>query len=233
MVIPGGIATPISLSSSVPPTCNVWLVSIDLRAPLPLWSNTSLNEEEIAKIYRYQNHADRLRSWVARHSTRLLLGQAMGMSPNQIRLCSDKYGKPYVLGVSDISFNVSHSGEYILISITDWPSVGVDIEKKRDDLPDHASIHADLLSPAEVARDRARMPDFWSHWTLKEAALKALGTGLSSGLHSITIVPSRKCNGYRIDHENPRWPAFRAWDLAVPTGYVGAIAGVWRKTLPQ
>jgi len=84
-----------------------------------------------------------------------------------------------------IHFNVSHSGDLILLGVSDARSVGIDVERRRDvrrvqqlidrwltdDERDDLSRHvADGTSPSDA---------FLKVWSLKEARLKALGVGVS------------------------------------------------------
>ena len=41
----------------------------------------------------------------------------------------DEYGRPYFLNREDISFSLSHSGEYAVCAVSTEGNVGVDIEK--------------------------------------------------------------------------------------------------------
>ena len=97
-----------------------------------------------------------------------------------------EHGKPYakVNGVrADASFNVSHSGEHGLVGFAQQDEFGVDLEMR---VPgrDFDGIGRIVYGPRELlALSAATGPDkvnlFYRFWSLKEALIKALGTGFS------------------------------------------------------
>ncbi len=82
-----------------------------------------------------------------------------------------------------VSFNVSHSGEHGLIAIAPEGRLGVDVEERV------AHRNMDLLidgvfgpsEQAELASTRGgdKIHLFFRLWTIKEALIKALGTGFA------------------------------------------------------
>ena len=89
------------------------------------------------------------------------------------------FGKPRLVNVDWLQFNLSHSGHRCLIGIATAFAIGVDIEVVRG-VPDAdalARLHftpqeqADWAQVAKPGRDRA----FLTCWTRKEACVKALG----------------------------------------------------------
>lgn len=86
----------------------------------------------------------------------------------------DTMGKPYLKN-SELYFNVSHSGEYLAIAISESP-VGIDIQKEkviRD------GMYRKMIQPSEkVLIGEERQRDFLRLWTLKESFVKAEGKGL-------------------------------------------------------
>lgn len=99
-----------------------------------------------------------------------------------------EHGKPHVEEAGFPYFNLSHSGDCIVLAFSRDQELGVDVERE--------SAHR-RHSPLELARrfftleessalamlDEARLNTaFMQLWTCKEAVLKALGHGLSFGL---------------------------------------------------
>ena len=105
-------------------------------------------------------------------------------------------GKPYLDGVRDLYFNMSHSEELAVCAVAPC-EVGCDVEKIRDR---NQNIARRFFTPAEYEtissltneKDRQRM--FYRFWTLKESFLKVTGRGLGLGLNSFQI---------NLDRENP------------------------------
>ena len=90
-----------------------------------------------------------------------------------------------------ISFNVSHGGRHGLIAVAPGGRLGVDVEERvsRRDLD---GLIATAFAPKEQAglaalRGSRRLHAFYHVWTMKEALLKALGTGLSRDMSGFEI----------------------------------------------
>lgn len=119
---------------------------------------------------------------------RKVLARYTGLPPAAVSFLRTDKGKPY-LPESDIQFNLSHSGHWALLAVSRIELVGVDVEAIRAtrDLP---GIAESYYHPVEFARlqelETVNQPDyFYRLWTLKEAFLKAIGTGISAGLEKI------------------------------------------------
>ena len=105
-----------------------------------------------------------------------------------MRWCSGDYGKPSVRGTSiHHEFNVSHSGDYILIGITTGAQCGVDIEGSRAHISEQ-SIGESFFCPREIQWLRQTEKGFFRLWTIKEAILKAVGRGLSIPLSAVDVT---------------------------------------------
>ncbi|WP_338356160.1 4'-phosphopantetheinyl transferase family protein [Yeosuana marina] len=106
-------------------------------------------------------------------------------------------GKPYF--ESDINFNISHSGNYVLCAIGKKINVGVDIEEiKPIQFKDFKNIMSQqqwfLIRNAENSTKR-----FFDFWVIKESVVKAAGDGLTSGLDKIWIDYSF------AEYNNKKW----------------------------
>ena len=90
--------------------------------------------------------------------------------------------------------------------------IGVDIERREPAIP--VDIADDILAPQESKSIRCAMDPvaaFFDHWTLKEAYLKACGTGLTRPPSEIVVSPNQaqRYDGFflqRLDL-NPQWSA--------------------------
>ena len=89
-------------------------------------------------------------------------------------ILKDEYGKPYLEGHL-LCFNVSHSGEYLAIAISENP-VGVDIQKTQEIKP---GMYRKVVRGEELNLiGEERQKDFLRLWALKESFVKADGRGL-------------------------------------------------------
>ena len=97
----------------------------------------------------------------------------------------NEHGKPSIVGHPEIFFNLSHCKEAAVCVISDHP-VGIDVESIRE--YKYSLVHY-TMNEAEVAEiEKAEDPAvaFIRLWTMKEASLKLIGTGISNGIrHAI------------------------------------------------
>ena len=82
-----------------------------------------------------------------------------------------------------MEFNLSHSGDAVLVGVSLHSPLGVDIELVRD-VPDFLTIAKRHFAPSEVEEllrlaPEQRREGFYVTWTRKEAFVKALGLGFS------------------------------------------------------
>lgn len=170
-----------------------------------------LSEKELAKADRFRRASDRASSIMARGALRLLLSGYTGIPASELAFTYSETGKPHLavpLGACDaLSFNVSHSGDWVMLAIGRNRQVGIDVEKVRRKR-DVQSIASRYFTPEEAARiNRAADPHalFVHHWVRKEAYVKALGSALFREL-STFAVPNE-------DGEKDGW-FFRRLDAA-------------------
>ncbi|MDR1819202.1 MAG: 4'-phosphopantetheinyl transferase superfamily protein [Methanobrevibacter sp.] len=91
----------------------------------------------------------------------------------------DDNGKPFLDSHPDIYFNISHSGDYVLVGVSDYKSIGVDIEKIQD--LDHVGISKHFFHNKEHIKiaNTDSIDIFFKIWVLKESYVKMKGTGLT------------------------------------------------------
>ena len=89
-------------------------------------------------------------------------------------ILKDEYGKPYFEG-QPLCFNVSHSGEYLAIAVSEQ-SVGIDIQKRKE--IKEGMYRKVVQQKEEVLIGEERRKDFLRLWSLKESFVKADGRGL-------------------------------------------------------
>ncbi len=157
-------STPPRSPRAVPGVVDVW------RADLSVARNGAaadglidlLCEQERARAARIVRERDRILWAHSRGVLRALLGRYLDADPPELRFALGVHGKPSLRGdagrASYLRFNLSHSGELVLVAVTAGREVGVDVECAR-------------------ARHTA---EFLRAWTVREATVKCLGTGLGS-----------------------------------------------------
>lgn len=133
-----------------------------------------------------------------------VLSREAGISPDKLCYKYGEQGKPELV-YPDIYFNLSHSGEYVVLAISDRP-VGIDIEHKKKNYAAVAkrcfceNEYMDIISAGTKAEQENC---FLQYWTMKEAFIKHSGEGLRIPLNSFRIL--RKDAGIsRVDGQD-RW----------------------------
>ncbi len=145
-----------------------------------------LSNEEKEKANRFRFPADRARFASARITLKLLLERFFQISIFEKDLEYTKLGKPFYKG---LEFNISHSGNYLLIAISSTP-IGIDLEITRENF-DFEFLMDSAFSAEEVAyinREADRKTFFLGLWTRKESLLKATGEGIIEDLKSISVL---------------------------------------------
>lgn len=119
----------------------------------------------------------------------LLLQKALAdikIDEKQVEYVLKDNGKPYIKGVKDFHFNLSHSGDYSVCTVSN-KIVGCDIELIKNidfKLADRFfnQKEAELIKNQQTNEQKLDL--FFRIWTLKESFIKATGKGLSEKLQS-------------------------------------------------
>jgi len=172
---------------------HVWRTGLDMTAAglAKMWQTLSPNERDRADRFHFE--ADRRRCVIGRGYLRLLLGKILHLPASRLQFKYEEFGKPSLKGMQGLTlqFNVSHSGDLILIAMTMGRAVGIDVERVRTDF-DLDSIATRFFSANEckILASLAgpdRYQAFFTCWTRKEAYLKATGVGLSLPLDQFDV----------------------------------------------
>ena len=170
----------------------LWLVTLDdLSDPVRRRCAALLSPCEIVKLSRFKASEARDQYLVTRALVRKALSRYAGISEDKWVFGAGSFGRPYIQepkAYAAINYNASHTEGLVGLAVSATGTVGFDVEKVRqiDDLKYLAQkIFVDSERHCLYSRDCAEvMGEFFSIWTLKEAYLKALGTGLSIPLES-------------------------------------------------
>ena len=145
-----------------------------------------LDCDERERWRKFEHAGARRRFVLCRAALRAILQEELRCDNERLAFGELRHGKPFALLDNTpvpISFNVSHSGRHGLIAIAPKGRLGVDVEERTDRRDFDRLIEA-AFGPHEqidLKRERAsgKFHLFYKLWTVKEALIKALGTGLS------------------------------------------------------
>jgi len=162
------------------------LILIRLEKALPYLDELyrCLSHDEVERAGRFAFEKDFQQFVLSRGVLRRTLGHYFDREAQDIKFDYSPYGKPSLnvsAGETPICFNLSHSYLLALIGLTNAAPVGVDVERARPEIITDDLIRA-VLSPRERVQFTAlpahhRAEAFFELWTLKEAVLKAIGSG--------------------------------------------------------
>lgn len=145
-----------------------------------------LSEQELKKSLRYINQVDMERYICGKHLLRTLLSKFVPLSPSEIKFQTTNNKKPTIEGVE---FNISHSGNYVLIAI--GPSaVGVDVEHVNRTFVYETMLETSFCSEEInfINANNDALNAFYFLWTRKEALLKASGEGLTDAMSTFSCL---------------------------------------------
>lgn len=186
----------------------------------------STSERERAARFHFQ--ADYDRYVAARACLRLQLSAFLDCDPKSLLIQYTAHGKPFI-EKSDVEFNLSHSGDWVLFAFSRAAPVGIDIEHMRP-MRDMRDVASQNFSATEYARweampERDRRLAFYQCWTRKESFIKAIGEGLSCPLDSFEVAfgSARPARLISIGGDNASAASWGMADLPEFPGYAAAV----------
>ncbi len=188
-----------------PPAIDLWLLSTESVAAADLATlKACLGPPEQERL-RHRRLAQAQRQLItSRGCLRHLLSRYIDQPPDSLSFSYGPRGKP-ALDLTEaltdkgkhqaLQFNLSHSGERLLVAVSGAAGVGaigVDLEVLRP-ITQLPGLCRRYLTPAEadavLALPSAKTDhQFLRYWTGKEACLKALGLGIADSLQSLELA---------------------------------------------
>jgi len=185
---------------------------------------SALSPSEQERARRFVFGEPRRRYIVCRAWLRSVLGGYLNQLPHDVPLAANVRGKPCVVARENhagLQFNLSHCGQFALLAITTGPEVGVDLQSTALDTA-WPAIAERFYTPVERKHIQTLPPEtrtlaFAEIWTRKEAAVKALGEGLTSQVFFIAVGPASwglvDCRGGLL-----------VWSLPAQARFAAAVA---------
>ena len=196
---------------------HVWRAKLNWPAECIAQWYQALSLDERERADRFHFPADRTRHIIGRAVSKILIAHGLGVTAADITFEFGARGKPYLASdpcKSSLKFNISHSGDYVVVALAYGRELGVDVERMRTDF-DPDGIAERFFSKRErlnlaALPASAKHDAFFACWTRKEAYVKARGDGLNLPLEEfdVAFLPGQEARLLETRHdpaESCRW----------------------------
>jgi 4'-phosphopantetheinyl transferase len=174
----------------------IWWMVTDQVGPKDLhrWFQM-LDEHERQRSTAFHFEMDR-RDFIAAHALLRSMLTCYGNLPvHSWSFLIDANGKPIInpkLGCDELLFSLSHTRGLVAVAVASRGVIGIDVERM-DPAKTDPGVAEEYFAPTELqmlqgAPPTERTAYFFRLWTLKEAYIKAIGTGLSASLKSFAFA---------------------------------------------
>ena len=204
---------------------DIWKFSLELQKD----DQKILSDDELKRFDQETSTTKTDKRLAGRAHLRRILSRYTQTNPSEISFSYENNRKPVLANHPNLSFNLSHSGNIGLIAVTHSRRIGIDLEYLEAERP-FPEIAERFLSKSEndfinEHPEEERPQAFYQVWTLNEAYLKALGTGLSVSSNDSSLIPSNHRGRFlqetKVSSEIPQNWMFET--LAVANSYLGAV----------
>jgi phosphopantetheinyl transferase len=148
----------------------------------------SLFESRRVCVTRGLSTKSEMRLWFCQGGLRRIAASYMGCLPEEVDMCRERRGKPYVPGA--LEFNLTHTAGRMFAAFSSSP-VGLDVESAS------RTVRTDALARKFFSREETNRLDmceglikaltFLRYWVCKEAIVKLSGDGVYYGLRSARV----------------------------------------------
>lgn len=158
---------------------------------------------------------------------RSILSKAVNQPPERLIIHKTEHGKPYLAEYPELAFNLSHTGDTMVLAIGENCRLGVDIEtcRPRANLP---ALVDKCFAEVEAAWWRTlpeseKTREFYRFWTRKEALVKADGRGIALGLSRCVINPENPAAWFSVPARCEPASSWHLRDLDMGETICGAL----------
>lgn len=171
----------------------LYFVELDKKIRFKEYSDLMniLSNNKQEKIQKMHFEEDKKLSLLTDLWVRYLTCVFFNIKNSNLQFKKNEYGKPYLVGVDNFYYNISHTRDAFIIGVS-TDSIGVDIEKIREY---EMGIATRFFTPPEVWYIKGENDEtskrFYEIWTKKEAYAKWEGKGLAIPLNSFSVFDSQ------------------------------------------
>lgn len=204
------------------PELQIALLDLDGAECARLDDESLLSPEERARVRRFRGELLQARFRRAHAALRLLLARELGCEPAAVPILAGRGRKPR-LRTSDVRFNLSHSQSLAAVVMARGREVGIDVEMKGRVIGDAVALAEAAFHPNEALAlaalpEQGREEAFLRLWTVREALLKAMGTGLSAPRGMIDASP------VLAGVQSLAWNGWSVMNVPAPAACFAAVA---------
>jgi 4'-phosphopantetheinyl transferase len=171
----------------------LWWASLEVSEAAIGRLRSCLTACELERAERFRVSGAGRRFIAARAALRIVLASATDTAAADLEFLFGPHGKPRLSDGRPL-FNASDSGDFVVVALA-RTEIGVDIELKRS-VARRERLARRICTERELellqrAPENERDERLLRLWTCKEAALKAIGTGLPGGVRNVEVEISR------------------------------------------
>ena len=178
---------------------HLWQMELDIDDHMLCRFRTFLSADERDRAEKFRFEIDRKRFIARKGAQRTILARYFGVEPKELQFRYTAEGKPFLECSQKqlpIQFSATSSDSLGLLAVAYNRRIGVDVENRGRTI-EYEEIASSFFSPLEAEQiklfqENEQADAFLACWTVKEAYLKAVGTGLSFSSLRTVSVPFQK-----------------------------------------
>jgi 4'-phosphopantetheinyl transferase len=198
------------------------------QAELSALSNVCLSPDEQQRADSIRHLRTKQQFTVGRSLLRQILAAYLGSVPLSLEITNGVHGKPMLVGGA-LHFNLSHSGDQMLIAVSPDHQVGIDVEHIHS-IENIDRIVQDFFAPREIEAflglpETHKQAAFFATWARKEAFIKALGSGFGAISRTFAVSIDPAAPPQLLDCPVPLGTAadWQFYDLKAGAGYAACL----------
>ncbi|XVF84473.1 hypothetical protein PTKIN_Ptkin17bG0039600 [Pterospermum kingtungense] len=207
-----------------------WVVDISKWEPSAIdfsFALSFLPQHHHSSITRFVKEEDRKRALISRLLQYALVHEVLGIPYQDIVIKRTSEGKPFLecgrvcFDLPNFNFNVSHHGDYVAIASEPLCLVGLDIVccvvPKKETVVEYVQNFSSCFSSLEwdqiitAGSNNEVLTEFYRFWSLKEAYVKAIGSGLAYGLHRVEFYHNTSWTNISVKVDGVLNAQWRFW----------------------
>ncbi len=161
-----------------------------------------VSKEQQSRIKQFRFIDDAKRTLCGEVLIRFLACQKLSLKNSDIIIERNEYGKPFLKEYPYFHYNISHSGKWVVVAISDQ-AIGVDIEQIKSIDMNIARWYFAINECNSIIREvlKKQQETFYFLWTAKESYTKYIGKGLLMPLNSFSILKEERYSTVNIDRD--------------------------------